>query len=38
MGFGDQSGSKQGTLKTYLQDAVDRGARILVRTKADAGR
>ena len=27
MGFGDQSGAKQSTLKTYLQDAVDRGAR-----------
>jgi choline dehydrogenase-like flavoprotein len=34
MGFGDQTGSKQGTLKTYLQDAFDRGARILVHTKA----
>jgi choline dehydrogenase-like flavoprotein len=34
MGFGDQTGSKQGTLKTYLQDAHDRGARILVHTKA----
>jgi choline dehydrogenase-like flavoprotein len=29
LGFGDQSGSKQGTLKTYLQDASDRGARIV---------
>jgi choline dehydrogenase-like flavoprotein len=29
MGFGDQSGAKQGTLKTYLQDAADRGARIV---------
>lgn len=35
MGFGDQSGSKQGTLKTYLQDACDAGARILVHTAAD---
>jgi choline dehydrogenase-like flavoprotein len=34
MGFGDQSGSKQGTLKTYLQDAFDAGARILVGTTA----
>jgi choline dehydrogenase-like flavoprotein len=34
MGFGDQSGSKQGTMKTYLQDAFDAGARILVRTTA----
>lgn len=34
MGFGDQSGSKQGTLKTYLQDAFDAGARILVHTTA----
>jgi choline dehydrogenase-like flavoprotein len=43
MGFGDQSGSKQGTLKTYLRDAADAGARLLVRTTAtrvlvDAGR
>jgi choline dehydrogenase-like flavoprotein len=30
MGFGDQTGSKQGTLKTYLQDAFDAGARIVV--------
>jgi len=34
MGFGDQSGSKQGTLKTYLQDAADANARILVGTTA----
>jgi len=33
-GFGDVSGSKQGTLKTYLQDAFDAGAEILVRTAA----
>ena len=32
MGFGDRSGSKQGALNTYLQDAVAGGARILVRT------
>ncbi|MFL5824685.1 MAG: FAD-dependent oxidoreductase [Solirubrobacteraceae bacterium] len=30
MGFGDQSGSKQSTMRTYLQDAVDAGARIVV--------
>jgi choline dehydrogenase-like flavoprotein len=30
MGFGDQSGAKRGTVKTYLQDAADRGARIVV--------
>lgn len=30
MGFGDQSGAKQGTLKTYLQDAVDAGAEVVV--------
>jgi choline dehydrogenase-like flavoprotein len=31
IGFGDQSGAKQSTLKTYLQDAADHDARILVR-------
>ncbi|MDQ1513675.1 MAG: hypothetical protein QOC59_1517, partial [Microbacteriaceae bacterium] len=35
LGFGDQSGSKQGTLKTYLQDAADRGAQIVVRCRAE---
>ncbi len=35
LGFGDQSGSKQSTLKTFLQDAADAGAQILVRTHAD---
>jgi hypothetical protein len=35
MGFGDQSGSKLGTLKTYLEDAYEHGARFLVRTRAD---
>jgi choline dehydrogenase-like flavoprotein len=30
MGFGDQSGSKQSTMKTYLQDAFDAGAKIVV--------
>ncbi len=33
-GFGDQSGAKQGTMKTWLQDACDAGARILPRTTA----
>lgn len=35
MGFGDRSGSKQGTLTTYLHDAVEAGARILVRTTVE---
>ncbi len=35
MGFGDQSGSKMTTTKTYLQDAADAGAEILVRTTAE---
>ncbi len=35
MGFGDQSGSKQSTTKTFLADAADAGARILVRTSAE---
>ncbi len=30
MGFGDQSGAKQSTLRTYLQDAADHGAEFLV--------
>lgn len=34
MGFGDRSGSRQGTVNTYLHDAAGAGARILVRTKA----
>jgi choline dehydrogenase-like flavoprotein len=34
IGFGDQTGAKQSTLKTYLQDAVDHDARVLVRTFA----
>ncbi|GGS63422.1 GMC oxidoreductase [Planobispora rosea] len=33
--FGDPSGSKRGTLTTYLRDAFDHGARILVHTRAD---
>lgn len=32
VGFGDQSGAKNSTLRTYLQDAYDAGARIVVRT------
>jgi choline dehydrogenase-like flavoprotein len=35
MGFGDQSGSKQSTTKTFLRDAVDAGAEILIRTTAE---
>ena len=31
IGFGDQSGSKQSTQRTYLQDAFDAGADIVVR-------
>ena len=34
MGFGDQSGSKNSTLRTYLQDAQDHGAQIAVNTMA----
>lgn len=33
--FGDPSGSKRGTLNTYLRDAYDHGATILVHTRAD---
>ena len=33
-GFGDQSGSKQSGDKTWLLDAVENGAEILVRTRA----
>ncbi len=33
-GYGDQTGAKQGTLRTYLLDAVADGARVLVRTNA----
>jgi choline dehydrogenase-like flavoprotein len=33
--FGCQLGAKQGTLKTYLQAAVDAGARILVDTEVN---
>ena len=35
MGFGDQSGSKLGTLKTYLEDAHEHDARFVVRCHAD---
>jgi choline dehydrogenase-like flavoprotein len=35
MGFGDQSGAKQSTVKTYLQDAQDRGALLLTRCWAE---
>ena len=35
MGFGDVSGSKLGTMKTWLQDAFDAGADIIVRCRAD---
>jgi choline dehydrogenase-like flavoprotein len=31
IGFGDQTGAKQGTLKTYLQDAFERDADMVVR-------
>ena len=33
--FGDPSGSKTGTLNTYLRDAYDHGATILANTRAD---
>ncbi len=33
--FGDPSGSKRGTLNTYLRDAYDAGAKILPNTRAD---
>ena len=35
MGFGDQSGAKQSTVKTYLQDAVDHGADVVVHAWVD---
>jgi choline dehydrogenase-like flavoprotein len=34
-GFGCRFGAKQGTLKTYLQDACDRGARVIVGCHVD---
>jgi choline dehydrogenase-like flavoprotein len=35
LGFGDQSGSKLGTLKTYLEDAAGRGAEIVPDCRAE---
>jgi choline dehydrogenase-like flavoprotein len=35
MGFGDVTGAKLGTLKTYLQDAADAGARFVVNCRVD---
>ena len=35
LGYGDQSGSKQGTLKTYLQDAADAGSQFVVNCRVD---
>jgi choline dehydrogenase-like flavoprotein len=35
MGFGDVTGAKLGTLKTYLQDAADAGARFVVQCHVD---
>jgi len=35
MGWGDQSGAKRSTLKTYLQDAVEAGAEVIVGCFAD---
>lgn len=35
LGFGDATGSKQGTLKTYLTDAYEHGAKLVVRCRAD---
>lgn len=34
VGFGDQTGSKQSTEKTFLRDAAEAGADFLVRTRA----
>ncbi|MDQ6915283.1 MAG: GMC family oxidoreductase N-terminal domain-containing protein, partial [Actinomycetota bacterium] len=34
LGFGDRSGSKLSTEKTFLRDAVEHGAEVLVRTRA----
>jgi choline dehydrogenase-like flavoprotein len=34
LGFGDRTGAKQSTLRTYLQDASDRGARLVTRCRA----
>ena len=35
MGFGDQSGAKQSTLRTYLRDAHERGATLVARCRAE---
>ncbi len=35
LGFGDQTGSKQSTVKTFLRDAVEAGADVIVRCRAD---
>ncbi len=35
LGFGDQSGSKRSTAKTYLKDAFDRGATLVTRCTAE---
>src|SRR3954452_13245048 len=35
MGFGDVTGAKLGTLKTYLQDAADARARFVVRCRVE---
>jgi choline dehydrogenase-like flavoprotein len=35
MGFGDVTGAKQGTLRTYLQDAADAGARFVVNCRVE---
>jgi hypothetical protein len=34
LGYGDRSGSKQRTAKTYLREAYERGATIIVRCRA----
>ncbi|MFW0796450.1 GMC family oxidoreductase [Gordonia sp. CPCC 205515] len=33
-GFGDATGAKQGTMRTYLQDASDAGAELIARARA----
>jgi choline dehydrogenase-like flavoprotein len=34
-GMGDQTGAKQGTMRTFLQDASDAGAQLLPNTRVD---
>ena len=34
-GMGDQTGAKQGTMRTFLQDASDAGAKLLPNTRAE---